>query len=162
MIESNEHFAAAFRWLLENKPRKNLTQKGIAKKIGKTQGYIGKISRGERSGTENVRRRIAAIYGYDGTGPGCMYDDFIALGRQILTGSEPDPKNQNEHHLKVVDIEHRNIIEAFRNKPLAREINEKLLAIEKADPERLEEIRDYIDLIYERLERKKIVDENSG
>ena len=58
--------------------------------------------------------------------------------------------------LKVLSNEHRSIIDAFRDKVSAYEINKMLLEIERLDPEKFDEIRAYIDLIYNRLARKKV------
>lgn len=96
-----DNFAAAFHFLIKNKPKKNMTQEWIGERIGRSQSYIGKMARGERSGKETDRRKIAALYGYDGTGPGRTYDDFLEFGRRVRTqyqtfeqGSTPDTVNQ--------------------------------------------------------------------
>ena len=68
----------------------------------------------------------------------------------LLKGVVPeDPK-------KVVGFdtivaEHFDIVLAFKNKELAKAINDKLVQLESADPEILEEIDEYIDLKLRRI-----------
>ncbi len=47
--------------------------------------------------------------------------------------------------------EHFEIVKEFKNKVLAKEINENLVTLESADPELLEEISEYIELKMRRL-----------
>ncbi|MCF8094439.1 MAG: helix-turn-helix domain-containing protein [Desulfobacteraceae bacterium] len=156
-LESKNYFAAALRHFLINKPKKSLTQKKIAELTGLSQSFIGQISRGGKRGSESNRRKIAAIYGFDGTAPGKTYDDFLSLGKRLLN---PD-NNEENSSIKIVNLEHKNLIEAFQNKAAAYEINKKLLEIEKTDPDKFKEIQDYIDFIHERIEAKKIANDNS-
>lgn len=154
------YFAVALRHYLKNKPNRALTQAEIAKRVGASQSFIGKLSRNKCQGKECIRRKIAAVYGYDGSGPGRTYDDFLALGKQ-LSGNADAATEEQSQQLKVLSIEHRNLIDTFTNKLGAYEINKKLLEIERIDPDEFEKIREYVDFIHARLEAKKIAPENS-
>lgn len=153
-------FAAALSYFLKNKPKKYITQKYIGKKVGHSQSYIGKLAKGEREGHEETRRKIAAVYGYDGLEGKKTYEDFIIFDTEILKEKEkPSEECTKSEHEKdimfhVILTEHKSLVEKFQNKELAYEINQTLLKIEQVDPERLEEIKEYIDLVYNRLSKK--------
>ena len=49
-----------------------------------SQGYISHLKNGEYEGKESTRRKIADVCGYDGSGPGKNYDDFINLGQSLV------------------------------------------------------------------------------
>lgn len=153
------YFAAALRYYLKNKPNRALTQAEVARRVGVSQSFIGKLSRNECQGKENIRRNIAAIYGYDGSGLGRTYDDFLALGKQLSGGAETVAEEQSR--FRVLSVEHRNLIEAFADKLSAYEINKKLLEIERLDPDEFEKVKEYVDFIHARLAAKKIADQNS-
>ena len=176
-------FAAALSYFLKNKPRKNLTQAGIGKLIGCSQSYIGQLSRGEKGGSEFTRRKIAAIYGYDGSEPGRSYDDFIKLGHSILfvnkskePGKKPvhsstkvswkeetaaqEPEKTAEQaaqqtRLHIITTELKKLVDSFHNKELAYEIIKYLFEIEKQAPEKLDTIKEMIAGVYNSISRKK-------
>ena len=187
--ETRNAFAAALSFLLKNKPRKTITQTYIGLKIGKSQSYIGQLARGERAGTEETRRKIAEIYGYNKDEAGKTYDDFLKIGQKIISDRQsPQCQNYGEHiltssvkegkkeyrcknstndllekaRLTVITTEHKNIIDSFQNKEIAYEINKKLLEIEKAAPDKLETIRAMIDGVYNTISRKKRTVNGSG
>lgn len=175
--ENIQHcFSAALTFFLKTKPfNKNLTQSKLGKKIGKTQSYVGKLARGESYGTEEVRRKISAVYGYDGKTQGKSYDDFISIGQNILIEKEKKSKNGldrvNEFitpygsdknlekikntYLMVLIKQHQGIVEKFKDKETAYEINRLLLEIESTSPEEFEKIFNYIKMIYEFISKKE-------
>ena len=95
---SGSHFAAALRFFLrkENRPKEVLTQGEVGKRVGKSQSFIGKLSRGEMQGRESTRREIAAVYGYDGSESGRMYDDFLRFGEKLHKISASNKKNSKQ------------------------------------------------------------------
>jgi transcriptional regulator with XRE-family HTH domain len=70
-------FSAALAHLVSKKGRG--AQEALAKQVRITPQYISRLARGERSGAEDVRRKIASALGYS-------YDEFLALGRALLRG----------------------------------------------------------------------------
>jgi len=68
----------------------------------------------------------------------------------LLTGEgEPNLSDIKTKNKTAIDIQHSNIIERFKNKPLAKDINQDLLDIEDANPGALEKISAYIKGIAE-------------
>ena len=57
-------------------------QARIAREAGVQSPYLNAILKGAKPGVDEVRRKIAAALGY----PGRAYEDFLDIGRTILTG----------------------------------------------------------------------------
>lgn len=175
----DQSFSVAMQLMREHPKYKNYTQTRIAKELGITQGYVGKIYRGEKKGTEEVRRRIAALFGFDGSKPGKTYDDFLNIGRNSILIEEskrPDrkpvhsdtqtvwssePTNNEALKIKPIQQDHKCLIDAFLDQKTAYDINKKLLDLEKHDPEKYKAIKSYIDYLHDQLGAKKIAGENS-
>lgn len=103
--------------------------------------------RNERSdGREKYRRLIAKHFGFE-------YHDFINLGKKIID-SQSDIKTSLPSMVSDIDIvadrtditieRHRQVIERFRQKNLALEINKELVKLEKLDANQLNEILNLI------------------
>jgi transcriptional regulator with XRE-family HTH domain len=175
MSHPEQCFQEAFEYLLKNKPRKNLTQKLKSDRIGLSQAQISKVATGTSATTEEKRRKIAALYGYDGSAPGRMYDDFLKIGSKIIHAKENDSLgtifvdidefndyergennevNLQETILKIIALQHKNLIDNFDNKQLAYEINRMLIEIEKRDPDAFKRLEKIVSLFYEEIMKK--------
>jgi transcriptional regulator with XRE-family HTH domain len=66
----------------------SLTKRGdqavLARKAGVSTSQLNDILKGRRSGSEEMRRILAAALDY----PGRHYEDFLDIGRAILARSE--------------------------------------------------------------------------
>jgi len=168
---------ALFYFLTERK----VTFAEILAQTGLSQGYISHLKNGEYEGKESTRRKIAEVCGYDGSGPGKNYDDFIKLGQSMVLidraqrtdhkpvhknttlswqeekngKQESSPENETESKIRAIHQEHKNLIDAFLDKTTAYDINKKLLEIERYDPEVFQHVKDYVDLIYSKIDIKK-------
>jgi phage repressor protein C with HTH and peptisase S24 domain len=94
----DQSFAKALQYFRKQPEYRTYTQEKIAKLVGKSQGYVGKIERGENYGKEEIRRAIAALFGYDGSEPGKTYDDFLSLGRSIAFVDESKRQDRKPVH----------------------------------------------------------------
>ena len=68
--------------------QKSLTQAELADQCGLSRQYISRIVSEHMFGTEATRRKIAAAFGFDGSLKGKGYEDFIAIGQQVLAVTE--------------------------------------------------------------------------
>jgi len=200
----DQSFATAMRLMRKQPKYKKYTQSKIAQKLNISQGYVAKIYGGKKKGSEEVRRKIAALFDFDGSEPGRTYDDFIKVGHSALmveNSKKPDrkplhkntklswqeekngkgesvpdkpstfgymlssnldnenqesgPDNETEAKIRAIHQEYKNLIEAFLDQATAYDLNKKLLEIERYDPEIFQHIKDYVDLIYSKLNLKK-------
>lgn len=174
-------FAAALGYFLQRR-HNNLTQKKVAEKIGVGQSYISQLKDGYFEGKEERRRKIAALFGYDGSQAGKTYDDFLQLGHSIMfveQSKRPDreaihssvemkwekellpeetensPPTSHMQNNNVIDLAHQDIIRKFKNKKLACEINEMIVEIEASDPEMLFEIKGYLKALRNESRKRK-------
>lgn len=163
--DNDKAFAAALAHFLKNKPKKHLTQKEVAELAGVRQPFISSLQKGKVTARESTKRKIAAVYGYDGCSYGKMYDDFLMVGKRLLVTCSPqevrDYNSKKYNNITTINA-HKGIIEAFKDPDKAFEINQKLVEIEQADPDEYERVREYIELVFNRIARKKIADEDSG
>ncbi|MGL4208258.1 MAG: S24 family peptidase [Candidatus Adiutrix sp.] len=78
MNNLNEIFRQA---LIAVIPKTRGAQARLAEQSGVLANYLNRIIKGTKPGSEGVRRRIAATLGF----PGARYEDFLAIGRCILS-----------------------------------------------------------------------------
>jgi hypothetical protein len=133
-------FAKSLVFFMSKKVRGLGTQQEVAQKIGKTQALISKITRLVGICSENNRRKLAALWGYD-------LDDFIAVGQNILDGHDPDyqPRPALAEESNLIEIRHYRVIVRFVDKPRALRINEKLLELETLCPHAMEAVESIIE-----------------
>jgi transcriptional regulator with XRE-family HTH domain len=81
-MTETDHFRAALSALLEKMGRG--AQRRISEEAGVDPIYLNGILRGHKPGSEDVRAKIASALGM-------KYEEMLALGRQVLTGSPTDP-----------------------------------------------------------------------
>lgn len=74
-------FMAAFKYHIEQGKRGAQTR--IAEALGITPKYINDLVKDRRSPSQDLQEKITAYYGI-------KYEDFIAFGRHILEGKDPD------------------------------------------------------------------------
>jgi hypothetical protein len=134
-------FSAALDYYLRVKKYTN-------KRFGDLVGYSGAMIdaiRHERSpGVETKRRDMAKKLGFD-------YEAFIKEGEALLRQN-----SDIETGPKVISIadKHKEIIDMFENKPLALEINQILLQIERQNPSDLKLAKELISVL--------VVDNSAG
>jgi transcriptional regulator with XRE-family HTH domain len=142
-MKDNEeyYFKEALEFFLA---KKNIwTQTWLAKKTGIKQQTISKILRGISQGKEKNRIKIARAFKMD-------LLSFLNKGKQIFN------KKNGIQPLTNHNIEHYNIIDEFQNQQLATEINDKLVEIEKTNPEYLEELNDILELKLKRVQKETV------
>jgi len=150
-------FRDALNYLLEKEWRGR--QKILASKSGISNPFLSQLKKGERVCSAGTCFKIAKEMGR-------TYEEMLALGRALENKSDGklsvnektdiygNETEKNDNVLKLIK-EHKNIIEDFKDKKAAYEINKKLLEIEKTSPETFEIIRKMIDIHYEAVKPKK-------
>ena len=98
-MSSSNPFGAAIKYCLR---KKKWSQEVLAKKIDRNQSTISDYIAGRRRGREPIRRKIAKVFGYS-------YDDFLALGRWILEGKDPEEWGQ-QRKLEFKEIPEFNLV----------------------------------------------------
>jgi transcriptional regulator with XRE-family HTH domain len=115
-----------------------MTNESLAEKVGYPNGQMLQAIRAERSnGSEPMRRAIAQYFGFS-------LDDFIKEGERLIREQHVHPAAPVPGNLTRIDQQHTDVIKKFQNRELALEINEILLEIEQADPDKLEEVKDVL------------------
>lgn len=138
--------------------------------------YLTQILKQQRRAGFETQVAIANALEWD-------YYKFLEYGRSLIL-TENSTKSDREHvysgtdlnwqgearHAepkdkpkkpKVLEIEHKCLVEMFIDKPTAKEINKKLLDLEKHDPELYRDAKRYIDYLHAQVDIKKIAGENS-
>jgi PAS domain S-box-containing protein len=67
-------------------------QERLAEKLGVSQSYISSIMSGSKSASLELQSRIATVLS------GKLYEDFLAIGRRIKNGLEPELIEEKENH----------------------------------------------------------------
>lgn len=99
-----------------------------------SRSVLNDIVKGRTPGSEDVRQKLASIFGYN-------YEDFLKIGRDILSPNNITTnavKEQQEKYtiisngepLETIDVEHCQIISKFKHRDWARQINSYLIEIE--------------------------------
>ncbi|MDR1397677.1 MAG: helix-turn-helix domain-containing protein [Desulfarculales bacterium] len=110
-------------------------QTRLAETIGISQALINSMTLGKRKGSEELRREIAAYFGYG-------YEAFLDIGREIIKSDTKKPS--------VPDIKNKDGILPEN----IEEILKKLLVICKYEEEKIEYISAVIDITYNRIKKK--------
>lgn len=152
------------------KEDRKITGKKLASKLGIKNSvrishyHSGRVDNGVRTFPNipfEIRKKIVEI-------TGVPYEEALEKGRQILN---PQPKEDIENRLskleaalpslsnsnKPVDMItelHRNLIDKFKNKKLALELNQLLIEIEKIDPDSLKSAYEALYLVKIKAERE--------
>jgi transcriptional regulator with XRE-family HTH domain len=127
------------------KAGKNITQTKIAAKTGIKQGMVSGMKTGKRWGTEENRRAIADYFNKS-------YDEFLDIGQALLDAENSIIKNDkpadspNIHRLNDI---HEDVIKMFQDKKTALEINQILVQIEQAGPDKLAKAKRILALHFE-------------
>jgi len=81
---TEENIVKAFQAALKSEMKKkgHGGQVWLANQIGVTPQYVYKLQKGRSAGTEQLRRRIAAVFGYG-------YETFLDLGLTVLSRENP-------------------------------------------------------------------------
>lgn len=104
-----------------------------------SQGQMSNILAGRKCGDETWRR---------------MVSEKIGINYNTMIGVKPCSENNVIHFEDAYDKKHYEVTKMFKKKDRAIEINEKLVEIEKLDPDELEEIKDIISFKLKKLYRK--------
>ncbi len=103
--------------------------KEFAEFIGVSYGQASNMINSRRGSTEPIRRRIVEKLEAN-------YDEVVGV---------VDAASAKVQTYQVVEIEHTKIIKRFRNKALAKAINERLLRLENIDPSALDKVMGYLE-----------------
>ncbi len=139
-----------------------VSEEGYAQNIlaiesGKSEAYISQILNKKRNAPFKTQVILAKVCGY-------TYEDFLALGRRLLEGVSPEPKQPPPAHIpKLRRISDRTgegdtregIISLFDDRETARQIILQLVKIEKTDREYFVAVRSYVQGILDALDIKK-------
>jgi len=167
-------FSLLLYYLLEDK--KICSQSELGREVGYSQSSVSAVMLEKINGSEQKRRAIAEFFNFE-------YDEFLALGTHLMnTIKESGPPSLSidridkiinsktngtdgisfgniERNTIVfeteVDKKHAAIISAFKNKPLAKSINEILIEIEKFGDDELQEVFEDLEIKLSRLTQKK-------
>jgi len=149
-------------WLIKLiKKDKKIKGKALASLVGCDASTISGYIRGRTKPNFEIRQAILEATGTD-------YADMLAIGRRELQPAiQPDILKRleklEEKHIQPPNItdfqaaknrEHHEKINEFQNHEIALKINNTLVAIEKLDPEALEEIEKTLQIKFEALAKK--------
>ena len=105
-------------------------QTKLSKAINISQQMISMMIKGTSEGTEKTRRKIAAFFNLE-------YEEFLKLGEKIIAagltsgiGFHADISAEiirAKPSDKIIESEHINIVKQFRNKELAKSIDQHCL-----------------------------------
>lgn len=137
-MDASDFFRKAVVYKLKEKKQ---TQVWLAKKLKIAPPDLNSFLKGGRNFSENRKEKLAQILG-------TTYIDMLILGRDLVD-AERSPPGQ------PIELFQRQIINRFRDKDTALRLNQKLITIEAADPERYRQVVDYIDLVHEHIKKKK-------
>ncbi|UQZ90026.1 hypothetical protein C4J81_12770 [Deltaproteobacteria bacterium Smac51] len=94
-----------FQTALKTEVKESLdTQTNIAKKAGISVAYLNDLIHGRRFGTEDVRRRLAVVFGWP------HYEAFLNIGRQELgmpLVKEAPAEESDPHYMNTVELSDR-------------------------------------------------------
>ncbi len=110
-------------------------QSELARKVGIRQQYVNQLAdlQNTRSGSENVRRRIADYFGFS-------YESFLDRGRFILNPElEVRSELQNKYQIDIRSI--------FLNLDQALHIVKLVARLESLNPEGLNEVEKYVKFL---------------
>ena len=97
MYDNLTEFQISLKYILSKKGRGAQIQ--LTNKLDLSRGYISQIISGKRYGSDEIQRKIAATLGY----PGRAYEDFLDIGRALLTKKDPS-EHIYQRTKEVVDI----------------------------------------------------------
>lgn len=93
MVNIHDHFRKALQVVLAESPVG--TQSRLTEALGLSSGYISAIKNGSKNGGENLKRQIAAYFGYQGS----EYERFLDIGRGV-NRTEPSSDMISDFELK--------------------------------------------------------------
>lgn len=111
-------------------------QKNAAKTLGISSAHLSYILSETRPMSEKLRLKILKRIG-------------VSYEHLILELMKKTPTKGN-----IIDLDHAAVIQKFKNKALAREINEKLVEVENIDPDALTRVVGYIEGLLSSLAEK--------
>jgi len=89
----HDHFRKALQKILAESPVG--TQSWLTEALGLSSGYISAVKNGSKNGGENLKRQIAAYFGYQGSD----YERFLDIGRGV-NNTEPSSGMMSDLELK--------------------------------------------------------------
>ena len=140
-----------------------VTQEEIASLISKDQTTISNYFTGK---TRPSRKNIDLIVKHYGL----EYEEVLAAGRSVYSQKikADDSSNQvtNTGSEKIFSLleKHKALLNLFQQKELALEINQMLVEIEKANPDRLELARDMLKALMPKIDlpKKRVSGDEEG
>jgi len=88
--ELQEVFKLAARYFFKKYREKGGTQRRLAEKLGVTQSYVSSVITGNKSASLELQGQIAHILS------GKKYEEFLAIGRRIKNGLDPEFNDAKE------------------------------------------------------------------
>jgi transcriptional regulator with XRE-family HTH domain len=138
--KTKDPFKVFLHHLLQKKGRGG--QSKLARKVGISQQYVNLLAdiKGDRTGSEKVRRQIAAAFGY-------KYETFLDKGQTII--------NPTKKRKKVPESIYRlELAENFRDADRAVRINKYLSKLESIDTNSVDEVEKYVRFRITEAKRK--------
>ena len=109
----------------------------VAESAEQEPSNISSYRTGTRNFKESIKRSIAEFFGK-------TYVEVLLIGMKELGIAPSSAPRQTPSDSAT--LMHQNVVKNFKQKTLAKEINEKLVVLEGKDPDLLNEINDYIDM----------------
>lgn len=103
---------------------------------------------------ETIREKLNFRYGKDYT-----TEDVLEIGRKYLAETE-GLQESNVRRQDFPRTQHYNIVDSFQQAELAEAINQKMLELEKVDPDALKEVDSFVE--YELYKRRNQKSTNQG
>ena len=110
-------------------------QAKLAKSIGKKQSYFSEVKRGSPVNAMHLKA-IGIVFGYEKV---CEL-----LGIPIINTTPTIKVENSNQEIPPNNPAHSEIVNYFKQKDLAKEINWNLIRLENVDPESLKEIDEFI------------------
>ena len=87
-------FSVALDYLIK---KNDWSEEQLARKAKCSQPHIGRLRKGERQGKDKLRESIANAFNY-------KYEDFLALGRQLIEGTTSEAESPPDENPLVVTV----------------------------------------------------------
>jgi len=113
-------------------------RKRIAADAGITVSAISQFLSKKKNASPDTQRKIARAVGY------LIFEEFLELGKGLAGAvGEETPKYAGSPIL--IELKHIDTIKRFQNKSLAKTINDRLVELEKINPDALNQVLGYIE-----------------
>jgi len=128
-----------------------LTQKAMAEPLGLNQTNIRDLESGKVKFSTLHALALEQVYKINSnwllTGAGEIFIDENLP--PIYKGINPDPEKEHQIELSVIEDKHRDLIQKFKDKTTAKEINKKLIDLERMSERSYRKVVNHINEVWE-------------